>query len=258
MRTVLVSCALVGLLVAGCGGEDASDGVVSSTGDHVAATSAPGPDEATTTREPATTSSTTTAASPTTTRTSTPTTQAAPPAPEPCSPAALSTDLLGRSSGVGVIVCEQGWAYAYYEGGDGDTEFIAQRQGGTWVQVATLGSPVCREELAEQGAPPSVVRDLLPCDEMYPPGGALPEPDTDCTIPTEQYGATYAYPLRGVTCDQASSVWYSAANTGRPSFGTPVVTQGWECWVYPYDPGSRVAGACYSASGGGEFVLNVP
>lgn len=267
MRAVLVSCALLSLLVAGCGGDDSGEAdAVTTTREDVAATSsAPERDDTTATDDGTTTSSstsTTTTASPTPTRTrtSTPstTTQAVPQAPEPCSPAALSDDLLGSPSGVGVIECEHGWAYAYYEGGDGDADFIAQRQGDTWVHVATMGSPVCREELMDQGAPPSVVRVLIPCDEMYPPEGGSQEPDTDCTIPTEQYGATYAFPLRGLTCDEAAGIWYSAADYGAPSFETPISSQGWDCYVYPYDPGSYVAGACYSHSGGEEFVLNVP
>lgn len=264
MRAALISCVVAGLLLAGCGGDDGTgDDLVTSTGDDLAATStAPVADTATMTEERTTTTrSTTSSTSPTTTRTrtSTPTTttQAAPP-PEPCSPAALSADLLGTPTGVGIIECEQGWAYAYYEGGDGDNDFIAQRQGGTWVPVATLGSPVCREELTEQGAPQSVVRVLIPCDEMYPPEGGSGEPSTACTIATEQYGATYAFPLRGIGCDEAAGVWSSAANAGPPSFDTAIQVRGWECYVYPYDPGSFVAGACYSTSGGGEFVLNLP
>ena len=180
------------------------------------------------------------------------------PEPDPCSGDSLSNDLLGYAGAVGVLKCEQGWAYAYYQGGEGDTEFIAQRQSGTWVQIATLGSPMCQEEFWEMGAPPAVTIDVLPCDVMYPPEGADPLlPDTDCVIPTEQFGATYAT-LIGISCDDAASRWYAAADNYPPSFDTPIVLDGWECWVYPNDPSSWVAGSCAALDGSASVILNVP
>lgn len=203
----------------------------------------------------ATATATPTASSPT--ETSEPT-----PEPEqvtdPCAPDTLSNDLLGYSGGIGIFTCESGWAYAYYVGGDGDAEFVAQHQGGQWVNVAGMGSMTCREELTETGAPPAVVRDFLPCDEMYPSDEDA-APVDDCVIPTEQYGATFAEPLRNVSCDEAANQWYSASENSPPSFESPITNaNGWECYVYPNDPSSRVAGACYSPDGSAEFVLNLP
>lgn len=179
------------------------------------------------------------------------------PEPDPCSPEVLSLDLLGSESGVESFVCEQGWAYAYYVGETGDAEFIAERQGGTWVKIAVLGSPVCQEELMDQGAPRSVVTDFLPCDVMYPPE-APTQPAEDCILPTEQFGATYVT-LYNVSCDEAADIFYSAADNYPPSFDQPIVLQnGWECWVYPHDPGYRVAGECHAQDGSADFILNVP
>lgn len=166
--------------------------------------------------------------------------------------------MLGYAGGVGVIACEQGWTYAYSLGGEGDSEFVAQRQDSQWVRIAGLGSPTCQEELKEQGAPQSVVTDFMPCDLMYPPD-TEEEPVEDCVIATEQYGATSVEPLFGVSCAAAADRWYSVADYNPPSFETPLfTTDGWECWVYPHDPSSRVAGACYAPDGSAQFVLNVP
>ena len=177
------------------------------------------------------------------------------PEPDPCSPDALSLDLLGYEGGVETFVCEQGWAYAYYVGGTGDAEFVAQSQSGTWVQIAVLGSPTCQEELLDQGAPQSVVVDFLPCDVMYPPEEPT-EPVADCVIPTEQFGATYAT-LYNLGCDEAADIFYSAADNYPPSFDQPIVQNGWECWVFPHDPSYAVAGSCHAQDGSAEFILNV-
>lgn len=166
---------------------------------------------------------------------------------------------LGYNEAIEIFVCESGWAYATWIGGTGDTEFIAQRVDGVWVRVMGMGSPTCQDELLAMGAPPSVVVDVLPCDVMYPPEEptappADDPPVSDCTVQSELYGTTYA-DLSGISCDAARARWADVA-TGHPgSWDEPVLTtDGWECWVIPYDPTSSAAGSCYSTTGE-EFTL---
>lgn len=174
---------------------------------------------------------------------------------DPCSEAALSRDLLDADTGVAPIECEQGWAYAYYVGGDGDNDFIAERISGTWTYVMALGSPTCREELLDRGAPESVVQVVLTCEEMA--GGDDDEASVDCVINTDVYGPTNAV-VDGLTCDEASAIWASAV--GEPSWDTPIpAADGWECYAFPDDGefDTAVAGTCDAPDFSASFVLYV-
>lgn len=271
MRRIGVILAVVAFALFGCSADDepeptdASPTTATDGDDSDRTSSEPARDQVVTSSAPAAT--TTEAASPTSSAAEAPddppvetTSEAAPPAPppapDPCAADTLSHDLLGVAGGIGVFVCEQGWAYAYHVGGTGDAEFVAQHQNGEWVQIAGLGSPTCQEELMERGAPRSVVVDFMPCERMYPPEEPT-EPVADCVIPTEQYGATYAT-LYNIGCDQAAEQFYSAAENYPPSFDQAIITpNGWECWVFPQDPSYAVAGSCHAPDGSAEFILNV-
>lgn len=171
-----------------------------------------------------------------------------------CDPQTLSQDLLGEDTGIEVIECEQDWAYALAVEGEGDSDFIAERGTGTWTSVMTLGSPTCREELLEQGAPESVVEVVRSCEEAQAPGGGS---EADCTIVTEQHGATNVV-LDNIPCEEAAAIWESAG--GEPSYEDPVeAADGWSCFVFPRDAleATAVAGSCDAPGYTASFVLYV-
>lgn len=173
---------------------------------------------------------------------------------DPCSEATLSRDLVDADTGVAPIECEQGWAYAYYVGGEGDNDFIAERISGTWTYVMSLGSPTCREELLDRGAPESVVQVVLTCEAMPSDDD---EASVDCVISTDVYGPTNAV-VDGLTCDEASAIWASAV--GEPSWDTPIpAADGWECYAFPDDGDfdTAVAGMCDAPDFSASFVLYV-
>ena len=172
-----------------------------------------------------------------------------------CDTTVLSRDLVGAETGVVVVACEQGWVYGVYSEAEGDAEFIAQHSGGAWTQVSTLGSPTCREELQELGAPDAVVQDVLTCEEMA--GGEDDEASVDCVIITDVYGPTNAV-VKGLTCDAASAIWASAV--GEPSWDTPSpAADGWECYAFPDDGefDTAVAGTCDAPDFSASLVLYV-
>lgn len=191
-----------------------------------------------------------------------------------CSDAALSQDLLGAGDGVSVYFCEGGWAYAeYLDEQDTGQDFIAEFAGGAWRHAVFLTDPVCTDDLAARGAPPSVSKLLPFCNPeptSEPTSGPPPEPTAgptaeptappvgDCTIVTAEYGPTRAE-LVGVSCEEAAAEWQVAEANADPSWTVPILTpSGWECYVTPFDPTSQAAGSCYSPDGSSSFTLYLP
>lgn len=191
-----------------------------------------------------------------------------------CVPEEMSRDL---DAGVDITVyeCEGGWAYANYEVGEGggDSDFVARLADGTWEQVAALGSPTCRDDLRELGAPEVVVEPFLECDEMGDPGepptgqptdpAPTPEPtgappSEDCRVQTAEYGETVAV-LDGMDCGTAQGLWQEATGLGEPSWDDPVLTaDGYLCWINPFSEDSTVAGSCAGPDGSDAFSLDIP
>lgn len=287
--TAIAAAAALALALGACSDGDEAPEI------DTASTSAPAPDDVQTTSAAPDDTQTTTAPAPSPT-TEEPTTEE--PAPEPTSepepeptteepPAASSPECLPDEmardleapDGVSVLACEDGWAHAYFEGLEGgDADFAARLTDGRWEAVAVLGSPTCRDELRDLGAPESVVEPFMECDEMYPPDEPTepeptdeptepapteePEPTeppgADCAISTEEYGETVVE-LEGMGCSDAQAVWAAAVAQGDPSWDEPVFTDdGYLCWINPYSADSGVAGSCSGPDGGTAFALNVP
>lgn len=205
-------------------------------------------------------------------------TTAAPAPAGSCTGDTLSQDILGFAGGVEVFFCDGDWAYAAYPEAPGAPQFIAERVSGRWFHAVTIGSdPVCREELAARGAPPAIAKLLPGCDELVPPTTPAPTdppptsapptsapptsaPPTEpaCVINTNLYGDTIA-DLVAVSCGDATAEWELAEANAEPSWTIPWITPtGWECYVTPYDPASKAAGACYGPDHHANFTLYVP
>ena len=195
----------------------------------------------------------------------------APAAQGGCTEDVLSQDILGFPGGVSVYFCDGDWAYAVYPDAPGAPEFIAERVDGRWFHAVTIGDPVCREDLAARGAPPTIAKLLPGCEEpapTAPPTSAPPTtapptapptdpPAADCIISTNLYGDTVA-DLIAVTCGDATAEWELAEANAEPSWAIPWITPtGWECYVSPYDATSKAAGACYAPEGNAQFTLYV-
>ncbi|NLG20486.1 MAG: hypothetical protein GX555_03515 [Actinomycetales bacterium] len=293
MRRLLGAAALCALLLSGCGDADnpaPSDPVTSAPADVAPTTAVADTDRVTATATPDTAEVTSTPAAP---AEPTPTTAAATtPAPAPtsgapgpapstgaCTGDQLSQDILGFPGGVHVYFCDGDWAFASYPDAPGAPEFIAQRVDGRWFHAVAIGDPVCSEDLAARGAPPSIAKLLPRCDELTPtappttappttappttappttapPTTAPPQPA--CVINTNLYGDTHAE-LIGVTCVEATAEWELAEANAEPSWTIPWITPtGWECYVTPFDPESAAAGACYGPDGHAYFTLYLP
>lgn len=186
----------------------------------------------------------------------------APAGPSDCTSDALSEDILGFPGGVSVYFCDGDWAYAAYPNAPGAPEFIAERVDGRWFHAVTIGDPVCKDDLTSRGAPPAIAKLLPDCEEPAPTAPPTTPPPTDpptpdCIISTNQYGDTVA-DLIAVTCGDATAEWELAEANADPSWNVPWITPtGWECYVSPYDPESKAAGACYAPEGNAQFTLYV-
>ena len=229
-------------------------------------------------------SATGSAAAPTSTGTLTPTSPAAPPAATTpgaptvsgCTGDELSQDILGFTGGVSIFFCEGEWAYAAYPDAPGAPEFLAERIDGRWFHAVAIGDPVCKDDLVARGAPLSIAKLLPLCDEPPVPTTAppitpdptapdptTPDPTTPpapepCVIDTNLYGQTHA-DLTAVSCTDATAEWEVAEANAQPSWTIPWITPtGWECFVTPYDPTSKAAGACYGPDGTAYFTLYLP
>ncbi|MCK0111741.1 hypothetical protein MWU75_06275 [Ornithinimicrobium sp. F0845] len=285
MRRLLGAAALCALLLSGCGDASEnpapSDPVTSAPADVAPTTAVADAERVTSTGAPESTTATSTPSGPA--ETSQPATATAAPAPPPaptsepsspepdpapstgeCTGDRLSQDILGFPGGVEVYFCDGDWAYASYPDAPGDPEFIAQRVDGRWFHAVAIGDPVCREDLAARGAPPTIAKLLPGCDELPPtdpPTSAPPTtapPQPDCVINTVLYGDTYPE-LIGVSCADATAEWELAEANADPSWTVPWITPtGWECFVTPYDPTSKAAGACYGPDGHAYFTLYLP
>lgn len=186
----------------------------------------------------------------------------APTVPSDCTGDALSEDILGFPGGVSVYFCDGDWAYAAYPNAPGAPEFIAERVDGRWFHAVTIGDPVCKDDLTSRGAPPAIAKLLPDCEEPAPTAPPTTPPPTepptpDCVISTNLYGDTVA-DLIAVTCGDATAEWELAEANADPSWNVPWITPtGWECYVSPYDPESKAAGACYAPEGNAQFTLYV-
>lgn len=76
-----------------------------------------------------------------------------------CSKVRLGTDLGLDVQSVEVRACEAGWAYVD-PGGMGDVQFIAHLVDDRWQGVIYFPSPLCRDEVNDQGVP-AVVAELV-------------------------------------------------------------------------------------------------
>lgn len=274
------------------------DAVTSAPADALATTAAVDtdavtatPDAVATTADPAPTAQVTASSSPPTATAPAPAPPAATTDPVPAEPTTaapgpagsctgdtLSQDILGFAGSVEVFFCEGDWAYAAYPEAPGAPQFIAERVGGRWFHAVTLGSdPVCREELTARGAPPAIAKLLPGCDEVLPtstgaptdppptsappptaPPTSAPPTEQVCVINTTLYGDAHA-DLVAVSCADATAEWELAEANAEPSWTVPWITPtGWECFVTPYDPTSKAAGACYGPDHHAHFTLYVP